>query len=584
MIGADTEHRTERGRARLAQWQERGRANFYLADEAFREVLPLYLGSQLFESRDARFKEFGAAVATIINEAAKETNKAESLPQLRRYDNIGRRTEGVHFHPDYHSIGKLVYATRVMSDYATAGQEAAQLVIQYLLCQNGEAGHACPLACTAGLIKMLQRVAAESVRERFLPALLDPNYDSNHQASQFLTELQGGSDVGANTVEARPVGDGRYRIHGEKWFCSVANADVFLMTARPTDAPEGTAGLGAFIVPRMVDTPEGDRVVNEFTIRRLKDKLGTRSMASAEIDFQGALAWPLGPVDQGFKNVIEIVLTTSRIYNAVSSAGIMRRVEFEAFAFAEAREAFGRSIRQFPLVQRSLAKIKTETQATVASSFTLAEMSDRLLKGQLNPTETQAFRALVGMNKLATSLKCSELVHEGMELMGGNGAIEEFSVLPRLYRDSYVLEAWEGTHNVLSAQLARDFRRYQLHEGLFAWLEGWLNNELKALESASLKALSEALGGFKQRLQEMMEGRLDRLAASIEIRDFAEELMALVQAFCLARELLFVSAESQAEKRDVFVHFLNTRVLGLNQRTDPEYCARIGRLAGLAAD
>src|SRR5262249_34506396 len=156
--------------------------------------------------------------------------------------------------------------------------------------QNGEAGHCCPLACTAGLIKLLQRRGSAELQARFLPRLLDADYDTHAHASQFLTEIQGGSDVGANALPATPDGPGGWLLDGEKWFCSAADAQLYLVTARVAGRSGGTGGLGAFIVPRLLD----DGQVNGIHLRRLKDKLGTRSMASAEIDFRSATALAIG--------------------------------------------------------------------------------------------------------------------------------------------------------------------------------------------------------------------------------------------------------------------------------------------------
>ena len=267
-----------RGRAHLARWKDAAADNWFLADENLIEVLQLHLGAE-YEAWRERFEAFGAEVAGPVRRAADETGRVEHEPRLRRWDGIGRRTEQVIFHPDHHVVGRAIHGSGILADYDEPGRERGQLVFQYLLCHNGEAGHACPMACTAGLIKILKRLGSEEQQQRFLPFLMDRDHDAGWQGSQFLTEVQGGSDVGANAVEARPVGDGTWRIHGEKWFCSVANAELFLMTARPVGAPAGTRGLGVFAVPRTLE----DGTPNRFVLRRLKSKLGTRAMASGEI-------------------------------------------------------------------------------------------------------------------------------------------------------------------------------------------------------------------------------------------------------------------------------------------------------------
>jgi acyl-CoA dehydrogenase len=423
------------------------------------------------------------------------------------------------------------------------------------------------------LAKLLEKVGGDELKAWLLPRLRDPDYASRWQASQFLTEVQGGSDVGANAVVARPRGDGSYELHGEKWFCSVANADVFLMTARLEGGAEGTAGLGAFVVPRL----DEQGAPNGFAIRRLKDKLGTRHMASAEIDFSGARGWPLGPLEDGFKNIVEVVLTTSRVYNAVSCAGIMRGAELEAFAYAHAREAFGRPIVSFPLVQRSLARIKVTRCAALASSFALARLGERLEAGAASADEGHAFRALVGMNKLVTALRATTVVHEAMEVLGGNGAIEEFSILPTLYRDCYVLEAWEGTHNVLCAQLLRDLRRYGLHAGLLRWMRAQVAEPVPPSLKAVTARLAEQLEALEPAFARVLEA--ERAPASVMIRELGERMMLVAQGLWLLEAARAVEAGSESAIPAIYEHFVRVELLAQDLTEDPGGLARVALLS-----
>jgi acyl-CoA dehydrogenase len=349
----------------------------------------------------------------------------------------------VEFHPAYHEAGRIVWATGIVG--APAREQAA---LFYRLAQAGEGGHACPVVCTAGLVRALRTRASDELRERFLPPLLSTDYDAAERGAQFLTERHGGSDVGANRVEAAPDGDA-WRLHGEKWFCSVADADQFLVTARPRGAPEGTRGIGCFLVPR---------AGGGFRIRRLKDKLGTRALATGEIEFDGAVAYPLGPLEEGFRTAVS-VLNTSRWLNAVGSAGLMRRAYVEAAAFAGEREAFGGPIARFPLVRENLAVMRSEAAAALASSLHLTELVARIDEGGAGDEDVAWHRILVNANKVVTSLAATKACRRGIEALGGNGTIEDFSPLPRLYRDAIVFESWEGTHNVLCAQVLRDLAK-----------------------------------------------------------------------------------------------------------------------------
>ena len=223
-------------------------------------------------------------------------------------------------------------------------------------------------------VRALREHGSPDLRARFLPPLLVTDYEQAERGSQFLTEVQGGSDVGANKTDAIPddLEPGAWRLRGEKWFCSVADADQFVVTARPEGAPAGTEGLACFLVPRRV----GGRP-NGFRIRRLKDKLGTRALATAEIEFEGALAYPIGALEDGFKIVAGVVLNTSRWLNACGSSGLMRRAYLEAAGFARHRTAFGQRIADFPLVRENLAIIKAEEHAALASTMALTGLVRR---------------------------------------------------------------------------------------------------------------------------------------------------------------------------------------------------------------
>jgi alkylation response protein AidB-like acyl-CoA dehydrogenase len=429
----------------------------------------------------------------------------------------------VSFHPRYFDIGERVYRTGVMSRYAQSGNETAQLVYAYLFGTNGEGGHLCPLACTAGLIKILQQVAPPAVAERFLPGLLrtDRNHPAHFHGAQFLTEIQGGSDVGANACVASPGGDdawpGTWRINGEKWFCSVIDADLYLMSARPEGAAAGTRGLSAFVVPRVL--PDGR--TNGVHVRRLKYKLGTRSMASGEADFVDAVAWPVA-LEGGFKPLVEIVLNTSRLYNAIGSCASMRRVLTEAEAYAAHRTAFGQPIDRFPLIQRTLAGIRRTCEASVAGTFALAALADHLTTGTAPEYGADLYRLVVNMNKYRTSLDSTRMVLEGIEVFGGNGAIEEFSVLPRLLRDAIVCEQWEGTHNVLCAQVLRDLHKYRLHDAFFAHAD-------RCERPVALRARIEA---DRERVEALLAAPPED--AAWQVRDVVDALSRTWQQLCLA--------------------------------------------------
>lgn len=506
-----TTHPPDLARIEFQEWRARAAADWVADDPHLQAICAARPG--LLDAATA----FGHTCANEIDTLARLTNRDAHLPRLERYDGQGNRIEQVDFHPGYHTIGRRVWGTGILSRYHTPGRELETLALLYLLAQNGEAGHACPLACTAGMIKILDGV--EGVPPEWRERLMEANYDRRLHASQFLTEVQGGSDVGSNALVAREAGEGWWTLHGEKWFCSVIDAGLFLVTARAETAPPGTRGLRAFVVPREVAG-----AVNQFRIRRLKDKLGTRSMASAEVDFEGARALPVGD----FRRTVEIVLNTSRLYNAVCAAAALQRAWREADAYARARRAFGERLIEFPGVARIVARLRVEAAAARALTFHLADLADALALGEASvsgppaasPGARDAWRMLINLNKIWTALTCPQGVREAIEVMGGNGAIEEFSVLPRLLRDSLVMEAWEGGHGVLCAQLLRDARR-GLADAMFDHLDG-----------ITTEADAEDLARLRTRWQRVVERR----DAEVVMRDLVEEARPVIQGICLRRQ------------------------------------------------
>ena len=459
----------EGARRDLDAWRASRQGDPYGADRELRALNRRYLDSDRLEALHRSATDFGRRVVEVIAPAAARYEQRAHLPELSRFDSVGRRVEQVQFDPAYHRAGEVVWGSGIVSYSGTAGGAFEQATLLYLLSLEGEAGHCCPAVCSIGLARALRRRATAAVRDRFLPALLRTDYEQADRASQFLTEVQGGSDVGANACRAVPQPDGTYLLWGEKWFCSVADAEQFLVTARPEGAPGGTRGLGCFVVPRNIDgTPNG------FSLRRLKDKLGTRGMASAEVDLDAAIAWPIGPVDEGFKTAVGIVLNTSRWMTAVGATGLMRRAILEATAYARHRRAFGQSIGTFPAIRETLAEMHTGWLGALHLTWLLTHLEDRIDAATAAEADVLFHRFLVNATKYVTSVRATRIIRQGIEVLGGNGTIEDFSVLPRLYRDAIVYESWEGTHNVLVAQVLADLRKLPMLDVVEAATTGML--------------------------------------------------------------------------------------------------------------
>lgn len=574
-----TQSHTQRGRNDLIAWEQHKPDNFFTADYNLQRVVQMYMSETAYTAALDNMTSLGAEAATTIDAAAKVEDRIGNHPRLQRWTGLGERVEQIEFHPHHDRIGRIIWEHGVMALQASAGNTVHQMALFYLLNHNGESGMMCSLACTSGLIRALQQAADPALREQFLPPLLDKNYESKHHGAQFLTEVQGGSDVGANAVTATQTEDGSWRINGEKWFCSNINSDQFLMTARVVnkqreESETGTRGLGLFLVPRLLK----DGSTNGFYIRRLKDKLGTRTLASAELDFQDCVAYNVGPVEQGFKNVVTLVLNTSRLMNAVACAGIMRRVLIEAGQYACHRTAFGNAIANFPMVQETIVDIMTESYAATASCFYLAHLLDKIETGNATPQDEASYRMLVNINKYITSIAGTETVHKGIEILGGNGAIESFSILPRLYRDMIVLESWEGTHNVLAVQVLRDCARYQIHEAFFADMSAQLatvtHDRLFAQHQSTAKALERT---------ETMLARLlnaDTTYSQAHARRFIDLAARVAQAVLMLVETQWeLDRDLSTFKPQILMHFINKYLVpDYDPLDDPTYTDRLAHL------
>jgi acyl-CoA dehydrogenase len=547
------------GREALARWEAERPASFWEGAPNLARALRMHLGDEAFAELEPRLRGFGERVAQVVEPAAATQEQEGHGPRLVPADALGREGQELEFHPAHDEAGRAVWSAGLFT-----GSAFEQAALMYLLAHAGEAGQACPFACTAGLVRALREHGSPDLQARFLPPLLVADYDEAERGSQFLTEVQGGSDVGANETEA-VLDAGDWRLFGEKWFCSVADADQFVVTARPRGAAPGTEGLACFLVPRRVDgRPNG------FRIRRLKDKLGTRALATAEIELDGALAHPIGELADGFRIAVGVVLNTSRWLNACGAAGLMRRAYLEAASFARHRTAFGSPIAAFPLVRENLAVIKAEEHAALASTLAVTALVDAIDRGGAGDEAVRLHRFLVNANKYVTSIVATQVVRRAIETLGGNGTIEDFSPLPRLWRDAIVFESWEGTHNVLVEQVRRDAARLDLVPLVLADLRVRLAG---LTPSEDVTAAAAALDALEPRLERGLDEPLH----------FRRQLGGLHRAAQAVYLLAEADADPESELAGVAAFFVRRRV---RRDYDPEgdggYAALIDRV--LAAD
>ncbi|RKT54827.1 acyl-CoA dehydrogenase family protein [Saccharothrix australiensis] len=380
---------------------------------------------------------------------AEEANAVE--PVLRTHDRYGNRIDEVDFHPAWHHLVRVAVAEGNAGS-AWADERPGAHVARYaglLVWGHTEAGHACPVAMTYAAVPALR--LQPDLAAGYEPLLTSRVYDPGLRvpttkrgllAGMGMTEKQGGSDVRTNTTTATPTGeDGVYALRGHKWFTSAPMCDLFLVLAR---AP---GGLSCFLVPRVL--PDGTR--NPFLLQRLKDKLGNRSNASSEPEFDGTLAWLVGPEGRGVKTIVEMVDCT-RLDCVSGSAALMRKALVEAGHHAAHRRAFGARLLDQPLMRNVLADLAVESEAATALTLRLAGAADRAVRGD---DGERAFRRIAtAVGKYWVTKRAPAFAAEALECLGGNGYVED-SGMPRLYREAPLNSIWEGSGNVNALDVLR---------------------------------------------------------------------------------------------------------------------------------
>jgi len=487
------------GRNNMRKWLARTKENAYLQNDDFMHSMQFWLGEEHTSQVHKDLSHYGAKISTELESLAAENDLRFNNPRIDPYNGIGERIDKVVHHPSYAAAGDIIYGSDVVARLVKTGGLREGMGFYYLSCHGGEAGHTCPVICNFETARLLRKLDDFPERDEYIAKLEAPSYSHNFTSSQFLTEVQGGSDVGANGTRAWCGDDGVWRIRGEKWFCSNADAELMVITARFSEARKGTKGLSAFLVPST--KPDGSR--NDFTFRRLKEKMGTKALASAEIDFRDAYAIPLGPVENGFNRMMEEVVHYSRIALAVSVLGMSNRGYQQARAYADTRQAFGETIINYPLVQENLANIKANITVCLAGTFALIDLQDKIELGQETRPEYKTFaRLMANIGKSIISRRGVDDLHHCIDTMAGNGAIETTSSLPRLFRDTVIQENWEGTHNTLYSQVLRDFARFD-HDRVYISV---IENTLKEFTNAPLADLvpaKEALARLKVDLEDL---------------------------------------------------------------------------------
>ncbi|MGM4969944.1 acyl-CoA dehydrogenase family protein [Tardiphaga sp. 1201_B9_N1_2] len=472
---------------KLANSTEGG--NFFAEDRNIATVLPQYMDAALLTHLKPHLTELGALCGGRLAELSDvaERNK----PKLASRDRYGRDDETVEYHPAYKEMENIAYGQFGIHAMAyrpgvlgwpTAMPPLAKYVFQYLFSQ-AEFGLLCPVNMAGSSSELLRRYGSQELKDQYLPAMLSQDMSELMRSAQFITEKAGGSDVGAAELKAVPEGD-HWRLYGEKWFCSNVSADVVVLLARPEGAQAGGKGLGLYFMPKSL--PDGSR--NSYKIARIKDKLGSNSMASGEVVLDGAVAYLLGDQTRGLKHMLEMV-NSSRVSHLARAAGMMRRCLNEALVAARTRDAFGKTVIDHPLMRRQLMKLMVPTEQALSALMYAGMVSH----AEGDPKAEKLLRIMTPLAKYRACRDNITVATGAMEARGGNGYIEDWPNA-RLVRDAHLGVLWDGTSNINALDaLQRSLKKERAHVDLRKDLD------------ERLKAASGIPGQFRTRMEKALD-------------------------------------------------------------------------------
>jgi len=426
--------------------------NFYHSDKIFKNYLKQNSSSNGFKYMSERYDSVGKDSAGRMNDLSLAADKYS--PQLQKRNYLGENIDEINFHPSYWELMKIAVKSEMFrvkwepSLRKKFGNEKQLLGFgSGYIYGMSECGQFCPLCMTDGVARLIDLFCDDEDKARLLPHIYTDNAADLFTGAMFLTEKTGGSDVGANITTATHLEGKNYLLNGEKWFCSNANADLVFALARTDSSIKGTRGLSIFLVEKLL--PSGER--NPIDIIRIKDKLGVRSMATAECMLTNTVGKLVGNEFSGFKVMLEMI-TLSRLYNSIAAIASSRRALVESYQFLCSRETFEK-----PAIEHALIRTKlTELGALNVANFYLVWRTVKSLElaDAGNDKEAQLLRLINPMTKKWSAETGVYITRESMELMGGLGYIED-TVMPKLMRDVMVLPIWEGSGNIIILDMLR---------------------------------------------------------------------------------------------------------------------------------
>lgn len=535
--------------------------NLYRLDPDLPRLLALYLSEQALDHFLPHFDRLGQIAGERLDDLAFLADKY--TPELSTRNRRGQDVDEIYKHPAYVELERWAFSEFGMA----AGSHVpgvlgwhetlpthAKYTLFYLFTQT-EFGLTCPVNMTDSLTRTLRKYGHPDLVAKYLPRLTSLDFEELFQGAMFMTEQAMGSDI-AGTETRAVQKDGQWKLYGDKWFCSNADADLAMVLARPDGAPSGMAGVTLFLMPRIKD----DGQINDYRILRLKEKLGTRSMPSGEIRFNGAQAYLIGEIGRGFQQMAEMV-NSSRLSNGIRSAALMRRALTEALFVAHNRVAFGKKLVDLPLMQRQLAKLALPTEQARSYGFQTAQALQKADQGDAHAKAL--VRIMTPLLKFRACRDARKVTGDAMEVRGGCGYIEEW-VEARLVRESHLGSVWEGTSNIIALDVLRAIRKNQSLPALHSHFRDLLAQEgQQSAQSAQLEPLCDQL---EQSLDNAVA--MAQKIADEDLQPYAREISSLLYHIGCAIIFVWEARQSGLDHRlqfgiDTLAHHIKPREASL---------------------
>lgn len=494
--------------------------NYYKDDEFLQALIKKYVPTEEFEPIDRDLRALSDYVSFRFKDLANDANKLENRIKctiVQHYDAHNHRIDRIKRCLETEILEREIFSLGLFDP--NRNTPWSKFVKIFLLYQLSEAGVMCPIACTHGMVEIMRQYEetlgyeATKILEHVRNGSGEYSAGEYGIGSQFVSEIQGGSDVPANLVEAvfeeQEGADGIsncWRLYGQKFFCSAAHADYSVCTAKPKGTPSSTK-VAVFVVPSWLPGNKEKEIRNSYTIDRLKQKLGTAELVTAEITYNGAVGYPIGPIENGLRNIVGIVLSLSRVHIAFGLSAGALKVAREATLYSQFRTAFGVPLSAFPLMINQINDINQFARRSAAGAFKLyseyIHFGETLLAGIKDLENIGDFeerrrrfrlRELIMLQKIGVADGTPAMIRKAISFFGGHGIMEDFLSLPRFHRDSMIMELWEGPRNLLLTQIHRDFIKvkewYPADDFVRDLLKNADNDKVEQLASEFLQIMS----------------------------------------------------------------------------------------------